>query len=167
MRPFVTIVIPTRNEEAFIGRCLQSIIEGEYPTKSMEVFVVDGVSEDRTADLVRKYQEQHDFINLLFNAHQTTPYALNIGVKRARGDLIIIMGAHAEYPPDYITLCVEHSLRSGAENVGGTIDFRPRRTGLKALALTILKSDKFGVGKSEFRTGVDELQYVDTVFGGC
>lgn len=44
--PFVSVIIPCRNEEKFIGKCLDSIITNDYPKEGLEVLVVDGMSED-------------------------------------------------------------------------------------------------------------------------
>ncbi|MQY66312.1 MAG: glycosyltransferase [Clostridia bacterium] len=42
--PFVSIIIPCRNEENFIGKCLTSIITQDHPKDKLEVLVVDGMS---------------------------------------------------------------------------------------------------------------------------
>ena len=44
--PTVSVIIPCRNEEKFIGKCLDSIIEQDYPKDKTEILVVDGVSGD-------------------------------------------------------------------------------------------------------------------------
>lgn len=46
--PFVSIVIPCRNEEGFIGKCLDSIVSNDYPKDRLEILEVDGMSEDET-----------------------------------------------------------------------------------------------------------------------
>jgi cellulose synthase/poly-beta-1,6-N-acetylglucosamine synthase-like glycosyltransferase len=46
--PFVTVVVPCRNEEKHVERCLESILTNDYPKERMEILVVDGMSEDRT-----------------------------------------------------------------------------------------------------------------------
>ena len=50
--PFVTLVMPCRNEEKHIGRCLESILDNDYPKERMEILVLDGMSEDRTREIV-------------------------------------------------------------------------------------------------------------------
>ncbi|PIP12385.1 MAG: glycosyl transferase, partial [bacterium (Candidatus Stahlbacteria) CG23_combo_of_CG06-09_8_20_14_all_40_9] len=51
----ISIVIPCRNEEKFIGKCLDSIIEQDYPKDKLEILVVDGMSEDRTREIMKEY----------------------------------------------------------------------------------------------------------------
>jgi cellulose synthase/poly-beta-1,6-N-acetylglucosamine synthase-like glycosyltransferase len=46
--PLVTILVPCRNEKAFIGKCIDSIIANNYPKDKVEILVIDGISEDGT-----------------------------------------------------------------------------------------------------------------------
>ena len=55
MESFVSIIISCRNEESFIGRCLDSIIANQYPKEKMEILVVDGLSKDRTREIIKNY----------------------------------------------------------------------------------------------------------------
>ena len=45
MAPLISVIVPAHNEEAFIGKCLDSIIAQDYPNNKIEVLVVDGRSE--------------------------------------------------------------------------------------------------------------------------
>jgi len=49
----VTIIIPCWNEEKYIGQCLESIIASDYPKEMLEVLVVDGMSNDKTQEIVK------------------------------------------------------------------------------------------------------------------
>ena len=40
-RPRVSVVIPCREEERFIGRCLESVLAGDYPQDRLEILVVE------------------------------------------------------------------------------------------------------------------------------
>jgi len=53
--PFVTVVVPCRNEEKHIARCLESILANDYPKDRMEILILDGMSEDRTREIVAGY----------------------------------------------------------------------------------------------------------------
>ncbi len=61
----VSIIIPCRNEEKFIGKCLDSIVANDYPKDKLEVLVSDGMSEDRTREIVKSYSEKYPFISLI------------------------------------------------------------------------------------------------------
>jgi glycosyltransferase involved in cell wall biosynthesis len=154
--PTVSIIIPSHNEEKFIGRCLDSIIAQDYPKEKMEVLVVDGMSGDRTREIVKRYTEQHTFIKLLDNLKKITPCALNLGIKNSKGEVIIIMGAHAEYKNDYISKCVKYLYEYNADNVGGRIITLPQRNTFIAKAIVKALTSRFGVGNSDFRIGTNQ-----------
>jgi len=51
--PLVSIIIACRNEEKFIAECLDSIIKQGYPKDKIEIFIMDGMSEDKTRDIIK------------------------------------------------------------------------------------------------------------------
>ena len=202
MLPFVSIIIPCRNEEKFIGKCLDSILAQDYPKDRLEVLVVDGMSEDGTREIVERYTdmslrarslachcEQSEAISardklrnlgiatslpalamtlkLLDNPKKVTPCALNIGIKNAKGEIILWMSAHSRYEKDYISKCVKYLKEYDADNVGGVMITLPRDNAFIGKAIATVLSHPFGVGNSVFRTGAKEPKWVDTVFGGC
>src|SRR3989338_11415575 len=133
--PFVSIIIPCRNEEKFIKRCIESIMENDYPKEKMEIFVIDGESTDNTRLVVKKIAEFYPFIQLLENSKRITPSALNIGIKKSKGELIIRMDAHSLYKKNYISSCVSYSKKYNADNVGGIFATRPREDTMTARAI--------------------------------
>ena len=64
---FVSIIIPCRNEEKYIAKCLDSILSQDYPKDKLEVLVVDGMSEDKTKEIVKDYSKKYPYIKLLEN----------------------------------------------------------------------------------------------------
>lgn len=163
----VSVIIPCRNEEKFIGKCLDSLIKQDYPKENLEILVVDGNSEDNTKSIIGRYSQNYHFIKVLSNPNKYTPFGLNIGIKEAAGDIIIRMDAHAGYNSDYISKCVKNLRESGADNVGGVIRTLPSKNTIWAKTIAMVLSHRFGAGSSYFRTGTDKPRWVDTVFGGC
>jgi len=163
----VSIIIPCRNEEKFIGKCLDSIIEQDYPKDKLEILVVDGMSEDRTREIMKEYMDKCPFIKLLDNPKKITPCALNIGIKNAKGEIIIRMDAHATYQKDYISKCVKYLYEYNADNVGGIMVTLPQNDTFIDRAIVKVLTSRFGVGNSDFRTGISQPKETDTVFGGC
>ena len=51
----VSIIIPCRNEEKFISKCLNTIIDQDYSTDSIEILVIDGFSDDGTRRILKGY----------------------------------------------------------------------------------------------------------------
>jgi len=164
---FVSIIIPCRNEEKFIGKCLESLIKQDYPKDSFEVLVIDGGSEDGTRKVAGGYASKYSFIKIWDNPQKFTPFALNIGIKNARGEVIIRMDSHADYKSDYISECLKYLEEYKADNVGGIIKTLPKEKTPWAKAIAYSLSSFFGVGTSHFRLGSKKPRWVDTVFGGC
>jgi cellulose synthase/poly-beta-1,6-N-acetylglucosamine synthase-like glycosyltransferase len=164
---FVSIIIPCRNEEKYIGKCLDSVIAQDYPKDKLEILVIDGVSEDRTREIVRRYTQQYSFIGLLNNPEKIVPTALNMGVKNAQGDIIIRMDAHSVYKKNYIQMCVNYLDTCNVDNVGGVCVTLTGSNTLIAKATALALSHPFGVGNAHFRIGAKEPKYVDTVPFGC
>ena len=97
--PLCTVVIPCRDEVAFIDRCLGSIIASSYPKARLEVLVIDGMSGDGTRQIIQEYMSRYPFVRMLDNPKRVTPAGLNVGVKEALGSVVLRMDAHAEYEP--------------------------------------------------------------------
>ena len=166
-RPFVTIVVPCRNEERYIERCLESILANDYPQDRLEVLVVDGRSDDRTREIVASYAARHASIRLVDNPRRITPTALNAGIGAAKGDVIMRMDAHVLYPVRYISTLLDALAETGADGVGGPITTLPADDSPTARAIAVALSHPFGVGNSHFRTGARERIWTDAVAFGC
>lgn len=165
--PPVSIIIPCRNEERYIRRCLQSVLDNDYPQDLMQVLVVDGMSADRTRDIVKEFQRRHVFISLLDNPRRIIPSAMNIGIQNASAGIILKIDAHAGYGKEYIRRCVTALLGSDAANAGGVIRTLPRSDTLVGRAIVASLSSIFGVGNSLFRIGLRKKRFAATAYSGC
>ena len=165
MKPFVSVIIPCRNEVAFLPRCLDSIRASDYPAERLEIVVADGMSSDGTRELLRNDPR----VRLVDNPARITPVALNRAIAASRGSVIVRLDAHSAIAPDYISRAVEHLETSGADNVGGRMRTVARDSGVFAPAIELVLTHRFGVGNSDFRTLSEGAgpKWVDTVFGGC
>ena len=166
-RPSVSVVIPCRNEEAYVAACLDSILASDYPGNLLEILVVDGQSDDGTREILSRYATRQPSIILLENPKRTTPAALNVAIRAASGSVIVRMDAHVLYPRDYIRRLVEALEETGADNVGGVLETVPVDDTATARAIALGLSHPFGVGNSHFRTGSRVRREVDTVPFGC
>ncbi len=165
--PYLSIIIPCRNEADWIVQCLESIIHNDYPKDRLEVLIIDGMSDDGTRVIVKDFSARHPCVRLLDNPKKITPAALNVGIAAARGEIVMRMDSHAAYPDDYISTLVRRLKASGADNVGcACLTCAANSTALaRAIALGI--SHRFGIGNSYFRLGTIEPRWVDTVPFGC
>ncbi|MCX6295903.1 MAG: glycosyltransferase family 2 protein [Bacteroidetes bacterium] len=161
----VSIVIPCRNEEKYIGRCIDSILAQDYSADKISVYICDGKSTDQTPAIVNDYTQKHKNVNYLINEKKTTPFALNLGINNSKGDIVIILGAHSELYPDYVTNCVEaFNFGSNIGCTGGIIENVYENDTAEVIGKAM--SSSFGVGNAHFRTG-NQDGFVDTVAFGA
>ena len=164
----LSVICPIYNEEKYIGQFLDSILQQDYPRDDLEILLVDGMSKDQTRDIIAEYSVEYPCLKLVDNPQQTVPYAMNNGIRSAKGDIIIRLDAHAEYPSNYFSILVRKlNELGGAENVGGVCITLPCNNTAVAIAIAECLSNKFGMGNSYFRVGAKDVMSVDTVPFGC
>jgi glycosyltransferase involved in cell wall biosynthesis len=161
----VSVVIPCRNEKKYIAACVNSVLVSDCYNGDIEVLVCDGMSDDGTIDIVRDLERTDKRVRLIANEKRSTPFALNLGAKNAKGEVVIILGAHSEVDRNYLRVCYD-ALAEERELgcVGGLLEnvFEDETSEAVAKAM----SSPFGVGTAHFRTGAKD-GYVDTVAFGA
>jgi glycosyltransferase involved in cell wall biosynthesis len=163
--PFVTIAIPCFNEERHIEACLEDVLAQDYPADSMEVLVADGLSTDRTPDILREIAARHpQRLRVLDNPRRLQAPAMNAMIAAARGEVIVRMDVHARYAPDYVRQCVAVLEETGADNVGGAQRAVAETWFQRALCAAL--DSPLGVGGARYRDPETE-GFVDTVFLGA
>jgi len=165
--PFVTVIMPVRNEAAYIERSLGSVLTQDYPPDRLEILVVDGMSTDGTRERVLQSANHNpqSAIRLLDNPACIVPSALNIGLTCAQGDIFVRVDGHCQIPPDYVTRCVELLQSAKVDCAGGAIDTIGETPIAQTIAVAM--SSSFGVGGSAFRTVRDRTLFVDTLAFGA
>lgn len=93
-QPKITVIIPVRNEENFIGQTLRFVREQEYPSDRLEIIVVDGNSDDQTIKVVEESAAADKRIKLLRNPRRLSSSARNLGVRNATGDMVLFIDGH-------------------------------------------------------------------------
>jgi succinoglycan biosynthesis protein ExoA len=160
--PFVSVMIPMRNEAASIAACIESVLAQDYPEDRFEVLVVDGDSSDSSASVVEKFASRTGRVRLLHNPRRIVPTALNVAIRAARGGVVMRVDGHTRIAPDYLRAGVETLRRTGADNVGGPMC--AIGGGPMAEAIAAATESRFGIG-SYFHFGSAEAE-VDTVYMG-
>lgn len=163
----ISIIIPCLNEEEYISTCLDSVLDSDYDMSNMEVLVIDGMSCDKTREIVSQYENKFDIITLLDNPGKIVPKAMNIAIEKATGEYIIRLDAHSEFPRNYFSKLIQHSKELNADNIGTVIITEVKNKNSKSNSIKRALSHKFGVGNSDFRTGIKSIKEVDTVPFGC
>ncbi|MFN0087377.1 MAG: glycosyltransferase family 2 protein [Blastocatellia bacterium] len=160
-KPLVSVLLPIRNEARHIEVALASVLAQDYPADRMEVIVIDGISGDGTRETVRGIAARDARVSMIDNPRGIAPTGMNLGMARARGEVLIRVDGHCEIAPDYVRRCVEHLLRDGVDGVGGPITTIGETPLSEVIALAM--SSRFGVGDSLFRTVTDRTMLADTV----
>jgi glycosyltransferase involved in cell wall biosynthesis len=164
--PFVSVILPIRNEEGFIARSLGAVLSQDYDPRRMEVLVADGMSTDGTRAAVEACAAAVPEIPVAIvdNPPGIVPTGMNSALARARGDVIVRVDGHTVVDPDYVRQCVEALRRSGAQNAGGRMTAAGE--GRVARAVAAATSSPFGVGGARFHYS-DREEWVDTVYMGA
>ncbi len=163
VRPSVTLIVPTRNEEQHIDRCLEALTAQMYPAHRLTVMVVDGQSTDRTREVVGRWMERDPRVRLLDNPRRVMPAGLNVGIQAATTDLVGVISGHSAVDPDYVDHTVTLLQDSGAASVGGRIERVATTAWQRAIAAAT--SSPIGVGDSRHNYST-RGQWVETVFPG-
>ncbi|RME85529.1 MAG: glycosyltransferase [Caldilineae bacterium] len=147
--PQVTVAVPIYNEAPRLPGLLQAIRAQRYPQERIQVFLLDGGSEDGSAELAREAAARHANVCYLSNPGRLAATALNTALARAEGSVFLRLDARARPEPDYIATCCRRLAEGRWAGVAGP----QRATGetwagrVHALAL----NHPFGTGAPAYR----------------
>jgi succinoglycan biosynthesis protein ExoA len=157
----VTVMIPARDEERFIGRCLDAVRKQDYP--NLQIVVVDGGSVDATLQVVRDQMAADDRIELVYNPQHSIPMSLNLGLAAARGRWLVRMDAHSTVDESYMRTAVDRLDQGLWGGVGGRKDGVGETAAGRAIAAAL--GSRFGVGNSMYHHGVTAQEVDHIPFG--
>jgi len=111
INPKVSVIVPARNEEEFISKCLDSLLDQDY--QNYEIVVIDDSSEDSTGQIIKKYAEKHP--KIIHVSARPKPedwmgknWACMEGYKKATGELLLCTDSDTKYSQNVISLAVAH-----------------------------------------------------------
>jgi poly-beta-1,6-N-acetyl-D-glucosamine synthase len=113
--PFISVVIPVYNEELVIERRINNIFESSYPKEKLEIIIVDSGSKDKTRNIIKE-KFSKEVILLREEQRKGKAHAINLAIKKSRGEIIIITDGPTLYNRDTIIQLVD-SLKNSS--VGG------------------------------------------------
>lgn len=160
--PFVSVIMPVRNEEAFIARSLGAVLDQDYPADRVEVVVADGESDDRTCEVIASLPDA-ERVHIIDNPQRRQAFGLNLALRHARGEIIVRVDGHTIIARDYIRQCVQALQESGAVNAGGRME--PQGETAMGRAIAAAGASRFGV-PTAFHVS-DRPQFTDTVYLGA
>lgn len=167
-QPLVTILVPARNEEAHIRRCLEAVLAQDYPDDRMEIVMVDGASSDRTASVARDLLATRDVRwKVIANPAATTPSNLNAGLRVASGDVVCRVDARSFVPPQYVRRCASIlGSRPDVAVVGGAQVARAGSSSALQQGIARALNNRLAMGGARYRSGASSGPD-DTVYLGA
>jgi len=112
-KPKVSIILPARNEEKFIEKCLNSLLNQDYD--NYEIIAINDSSKDSTGNIIKEYSKK--FPKVIFVDAKPKPdgwigknWACIEGYKKASGDLLLFTDADTTHTSSVISLAVSHLL---------------------------------------------------------
>lgn len=120
--PFVSVVVPVKNEEKVVDRLLRALLNLDYPRNRLEIVVVNDESSDRTCEICDSFARRCSYLKVFSRAKSSTKAAaLNFGVAHSRGEIVATFDADSVPEPDAVLKAVKYFEDSGVAAVQGRI----------------------------------------------
>ncbi len=127
--PFISVVIAARDEENNISHCIQSLLNQDYPVDKFEILIVDDFSTDRTAELIKNFEQSVTNLKYLSSiakeqGKQIVSYkreAIQKGINASKGKYILLTDADCTVPPSWINAYSEQFIKEDCVFVGGPV----------------------------------------------
>lgn len=124
-RPLVSILIMTYNEQDVIEAKLENTLQLDYPRELLEVLVVDSASTDATVGKARTWE--HRGVRVIAQPERAgKASAIDYGLVRASGEIVIVTDANAMMAPDVLRHIVPHFADPRVGGVTGAMQQRDR-----------------------------------------
>jgi len=171
----VSIIVPARNESTNISRCLDSLIQQNYPAEKMEIIVVNDRSDDNTELVVEQYCSKHPFIKLLNiekDQISSAPkkFAIEKGIESSIHEIIITTDADSMASQNWVNAIISHFQHNVGVVAGPVMfhkndetNFYSRIQSLEFLSLIIAGMGSIGMNEPIIANGAN-LAYRKTVF---
>jgi cellulose synthase/poly-beta-1,6-N-acetylglucosamine synthase-like glycosyltransferase len=163
--PFVSVIVPARDEEAAIGACLDAILANDYPEDRFEVIVADDLSEDGTAEVVRRTMARVNepvaagfedeagpprlrLVQMPENAGRARAHkkrAIEKAIGLARGEVILTTDADCVVPPGWVRTMAAR-FDAGTALVSGPVLYPTGGAAANVMALEFLGLVAVGAG---------------------
>jgi len=143
--PFMSVIVPVRNEALFIGHTLEQLLRQDYDPERFEVLVADGRSTDGTPEIVQEMQARHANLHLLDNPGRLSSAGRNVAIRAARGELLVVIDGHCDVDNfHYLQELADAFERSGADCIGRPQPLDVRQASPLQRAIAVARSSRLG-----------------------
>ncbi|MBP7239493.1 MAG: glycosyltransferase [Saprospiraceae bacterium] len=158
--PFVSIIIPAKNEEKLLRGCISSLHQLDYPKEKIEIIIVDGLSSDNTAGVALEMGAK-----VIRNVKQTVSPGRNVGFENAKGDLIAFTDADCIVDPRWLSNCIKYFENDPAVACAGGPNLTPSDESNFGKAVGfVFDQPVFAAGSIHARV-LDEVKEVSSIPG--
>jgi succinoglycan biosynthesis protein ExoA len=184
---FITVVMPVRNEEQFISDTLHHVLNQNYPDDRFEIIVADGISEDKTREIVLGISKAYPNVRLFDNPGRLPSSGRNVGFKNGQGDIFIVIDGHCYIPDNELLRNVVRCFdKSGAYCLGRPQPLDPPGINFFQEAVSLARASKVGHSGNSFiysdyegyispvsngsiykKEIFEKIGYVDETFDAC
>jgi GT2 family glycosyltransferase len=162
----ISVILAVRNEEHYIHKCMDSLVKQDIPPEKYEIIVIDGMSDDRTREILSQYQSRFPHLIRIFDNPRNFPSigtGRNIGVKHAEGQIVIFFNGHCYADKAYVSTLL-NALRSSPPEIAGVgaTFLVPDDDTFFSKAMGYVQMSFLGGGGTTLRLSKNE-KYVDAV----
>ncbi len=147
----ISIICPVFNEEKYIQQTIESFLQQEHSSFDVEILLCDGMSTDKTRNIIKEYAEKYSNVRLIDNLKRKTPFAFNIGIKEAKGEYVAILGAHSAYDKNYLQVCCDELIATNSIACSGRVITQSAFSTTQAKLCEWVMLSSFGVSGNSFR----------------
>ncbi len=163
-KKYISIIIAILNEEDYIRKCLDSLLNQNFSRDKYEIIIIDGMSQDKTREIITEYKTRFPRIIKIFdNPKKIQAAGRNIGIKNSMGDIIIIFGGHSFADSEFLNALIRN-LENAPQDVAGVgaNHFAPTDEIIFGKIMADVQNTLVGGGSTSYRK-TTKNRYVDTV----
>jgi GT2 family glycosyltransferase len=144
---FISIIVAVKNEEKYVRKCVDSLLNQSYPADKYEIIVVDGFSADGTWEILQELKKRNPELRIFKNLKENAAAGRNIGVRNAKGEYVAFIDGDAVADTNWLENISKTFGEVGAVGVGGPDLLPPDSTYISRVIGMIMASPLASGGK--------------------
>lgn len=116
---FISIIVAVKNAEKYVRKCIDSLLNQNYPADKYEIIVVDGLSSDGTWTILQELKKRNLELRIFKNLKENAAAGRNIGIRNAKGEYVAFIDSDAVADTNWLENISKTFDKVGAVGVGG------------------------------------------------